>query len=250
MQRLSSSGYVFSASLPPYLASAAITAIDVLEENPALITKLKKNIGIIWKGWFWNHFLCINNFRNWNLSIFYTTYSKRHINPRTADSKKRVSFGIGSRIVCLLFLTWGFKNHFCKWSGIIWTLIVHFLVGLWFLCVYVYMQMVYSQCTLYFTTSFTYISHLCAYAWDLDGWGTKIWCWYFDSFLVVPCVLQHFQPVSHLFSAPWCYALCAFYDWEVIWVGSPLISIDGNFLLFDHLPSVLLTILLVTLTGS
>ncbi|KAJ4715074.1 long chain base biosynthesis protein 1-like [Melia azedarach] len=49
-QRLSSSGYVFSASLPPYLASAAITAIDVLEENPALITKLKKNIGIIWKG--------------------------------------------------------------------------------------------------------------------------------------------------------------------------------------------------------
>ncbi|PRQ35914.1 putative serine C-palmitoyltransferase [Rosa chinensis] len=43
-QRLSSSGYVFSASLPPYLASAAITAIDVLEENPDLITKLKKNI--------------------------------------------------------------------------------------------------------------------------------------------------------------------------------------------------------------
>ncbi|KAK3025870.1 hypothetical protein RJ639_042299 [Escallonia herrerae] len=43
-QRLSSSGYVFSASLPPYLASAAITAIDVLEENPELITKLKQNI--------------------------------------------------------------------------------------------------------------------------------------------------------------------------------------------------------------
>ncbi|BFG18352.1 hypothetical protein CerSpe_046260 [Prunus speciosa] len=49
-QRLSSSGYVFSASLPPYLASAAITAIDVLEENPDLITKLKKNIAVLWKG--------------------------------------------------------------------------------------------------------------------------------------------------------------------------------------------------------
>lgn len=49
-QRLSSSGYVFSASLPPYLASAAITAIDVLEENPDLIIKLKKNITLLWKG--------------------------------------------------------------------------------------------------------------------------------------------------------------------------------------------------------
>jgi serine palmitoyltransferase len=41
---------VFSASLPPYLASAAITAIDVLEDNPALIEKLKENIAILWKG--------------------------------------------------------------------------------------------------------------------------------------------------------------------------------------------------------
>ncbi|KAF7817478.1 long chain base biosynthesis protein 1 [Senna tora] len=49
-QRLSSSGYVFSASLPPYLASAAITAIDILEENPNLITKLNNNIAILWKG--------------------------------------------------------------------------------------------------------------------------------------------------------------------------------------------------------
>lgn len=49
-QRLSSSGYVFSASLPPYLASAAITAIDVLEENPNLIKKLKENIALLWKG--------------------------------------------------------------------------------------------------------------------------------------------------------------------------------------------------------
>ncbi|THF96838.1 hypothetical protein TEA_022332 [Camellia sinensis var. sinensis] len=43
-QRLSSSGYVFSVSLPPYLPTAAITAIDVLEENPDVITKLNKNI--------------------------------------------------------------------------------------------------------------------------------------------------------------------------------------------------------------
>ncbi|KAK4476913.1 hypothetical protein RD792_016079 [Penstemon davidsonii] len=49
-QRLSSSGYVFSASLPPYLASAAITAIDVLEENPVLIKKLKENISNLHKG--------------------------------------------------------------------------------------------------------------------------------------------------------------------------------------------------------
>ncbi|CAH9106534.1 unnamed protein product [Cuscuta europaea] len=49
-QRLSSSGYVFSASLPPYLASAAITAIDILEENPDLITKLRENIKTILAG--------------------------------------------------------------------------------------------------------------------------------------------------------------------------------------------------------
>ncbi|KAL6561907.1 serine palmitoyltransferase component [Orobanche gracilis] len=49
-QRLSSSGYVFSASLPPYLASAAITAIDVLEENPNLITKLKENVATLREG--------------------------------------------------------------------------------------------------------------------------------------------------------------------------------------------------------
>ncbi|KAL8459643.1 hypothetical protein ACS0TY_036945 [Phlomoides rotata] len=49
-QRLSSSGYVFSASLPPYLASASITAIDVLEETPDLITKLRKNIATLHQG--------------------------------------------------------------------------------------------------------------------------------------------------------------------------------------------------------
>ena len=61
-QRLSSSGYVFSASLPPYLASAAITAIDILEENPKLITKLKSNIAMLWKGKLWSQ--C--KFLQWN----------------------------------------------------------------------------------------------------------------------------------------------------------------------------------------
>ena len=41
---------MFSASLPPYLASAAIAAIDVVEDNPALITKLKGNIAVLRKG--------------------------------------------------------------------------------------------------------------------------------------------------------------------------------------------------------
>ncbi|KAJ8626215.1 hypothetical protein MRB53_019522 [Persea americana] len=49
-QRLSSSGYVFSAALPPYLASSAITAIDVLEEHPSLLTKLQENVALLWKG--------------------------------------------------------------------------------------------------------------------------------------------------------------------------------------------------------
>jgi len=50
LQRLSSSGYVFSASLPPYLATAAIAAVDHLEENPALLTSLRSNIALLWKG--------------------------------------------------------------------------------------------------------------------------------------------------------------------------------------------------------
>jgi serine palmitoyltransferase len=49
-QRLSSSGYVFSASLPPYLASAAITAIDVIDQNPDMLVKLKQNVALLWKG--------------------------------------------------------------------------------------------------------------------------------------------------------------------------------------------------------
>lgn len=49
-QRLSSSGYVFSASLPPYLATAAISAVDYLEENPSVLATLKNNIALLRKG--------------------------------------------------------------------------------------------------------------------------------------------------------------------------------------------------------
>ncbi|KAF7830601.1 long chain base biosynthesis protein 1 [Senna tora] len=65
-QRLSSSGYVFSASLPPYLASAAITAIDILEENPNLITKLKNNIAVLWK----EHLKCLLSLLEFRTMIF------------------------------------------------------------------------------------------------------------------------------------------------------------------------------------
>lgn len=46
---------MFSASLPPYLASAAVKAFDILEENPGLITKLRKNINTLFKGIFALH---------------------------------------------------------------------------------------------------------------------------------------------------------------------------------------------------
>ncbi|XP_010934071.1 long chain base biosynthesis protein 1b [Elaeis guineensis] len=49
-QRLSSSGYVFSASLPPYLASAAITAVEYLQENPSVLETLRSNIALLQKG--------------------------------------------------------------------------------------------------------------------------------------------------------------------------------------------------------
>ncbi|XP_037470258.1 long chain base biosynthesis protein 1a-like [Triticum dicoccoides] len=49
-QRLSSAGYVFSASLPPYLASAAISAVNYLEENPSVLTKLRSNVALLHKG--------------------------------------------------------------------------------------------------------------------------------------------------------------------------------------------------------
>ncbi|MCO5562522.1 hypothetical protein L7F22_016149 [Adiantum nelumboides] len=43
-QRLSGAGYCFSASLPPYVASASITAISILQENPTLVAKLQQNL--------------------------------------------------------------------------------------------------------------------------------------------------------------------------------------------------------------
>ena len=44
VQHLRSSGYVFSASLPPYLASAAVSAINYLEENPSVLANPRNNI--------------------------------------------------------------------------------------------------------------------------------------------------------------------------------------------------------------
>ncbi len=47
-QRLSGLGYCFSASLPPYLATAAIGALDVLEtEGPARMQKLRDNASLL-----------------------------------------------------------------------------------------------------------------------------------------------------------------------------------------------------------
>ncbi|KAK3151070.1 hypothetical protein QOZ80_3AG0241330 [Eleusine coracana subsp. coracana] len=48
-QRLSSAGYVFSASLPPYLATAAVSAVNYLEENPSVLTNLRSNIAALHK---------------------------------------------------------------------------------------------------------------------------------------------------------------------------------------------------------
>ncbi|KAJ4811497.1 Long chain base biosynthesis protein 1 [Rhynchospora pubera] len=48
-QRLMSSAYLFTASLPPYLASAAIGALEYLEANPSVLTKLRANIAFLLK---------------------------------------------------------------------------------------------------------------------------------------------------------------------------------------------------------
>ncbi|KAG1696687.1 Serine palmitoyltransferase 1 [Nymphon striatum] len=42
-QRLSSLGYCFSASLPPMQARAAITGLDIIDEDPSLLDKLRTN---------------------------------------------------------------------------------------------------------------------------------------------------------------------------------------------------------------
>ncbi|XP_074273599.1 long chain base biosynthesis protein 1-like isoform X2 [Silene latifolia] len=48
--RLDSKGYVYSASLPPYLACAAMSALVVLEEHPNLIQQLNENITFLRAG--------------------------------------------------------------------------------------------------------------------------------------------------------------------------------------------------------
>jgi serine palmitoyltransferase len=49
-QRLNSNGYVYSCSLPPLLASASITAFDIIDEQPQLLTQLRKNTDTAYKG--------------------------------------------------------------------------------------------------------------------------------------------------------------------------------------------------------
>lgn len=48
-QRLNSSGYVYSCSLPPLLAAASTTAFDILDQNPQLLEELAKNSEFIYK---------------------------------------------------------------------------------------------------------------------------------------------------------------------------------------------------------
>jgi len=43
-QRLNSSGYVYSCSLPPLLATASQAALDVLDEEPELMDTLRQNV--------------------------------------------------------------------------------------------------------------------------------------------------------------------------------------------------------------
>lgn len=42
-QRLSGLGYCFSASLPPFLTSAAITSLQIMEQKPEIFGKLREN---------------------------------------------------------------------------------------------------------------------------------------------------------------------------------------------------------------
>ncbi|XP_011629805.1 serine palmitoyltransferase 1 [Pogonomyrmex barbatus] len=49
-QRLSGLGYCFSASQPPLLASAAITSLDIIENNPQIFHSLKNNSLLMDKG--------------------------------------------------------------------------------------------------------------------------------------------------------------------------------------------------------
>ncbi|PRP78373.1 serine C-palmitoyltransferase subunit [Planoprotostelium fungivorum] len=48
-QRLNSSGYVYSCSLPPLLATASQTALDILDDEPKMLETLKNNVSIFTK---------------------------------------------------------------------------------------------------------------------------------------------------------------------------------------------------------
>ncbi|EFJ35907.1 hypothetical protein SELMODRAFT_230105 [Selaginella moellendorffii] len=48
-QRLSGAGYCFSASLPPFLATASISAIELLEDDPSVLARLHNNIALFHK---------------------------------------------------------------------------------------------------------------------------------------------------------------------------------------------------------
>uniref|UniRef100_A0ACD5ZCF0 Uncharacterized protein n=1 Tax=Avena sativa TaxID=4498 RepID=A0ACD5ZCF0_AVESA len=49
-QRLSSSGYVFSNALAPYLATAAVSAVNYLEKNSSVLINLRSNVALVHKG--------------------------------------------------------------------------------------------------------------------------------------------------------------------------------------------------------
>ncbi|XP_047055345.1 long chain base biosynthesis protein 1a-like [Lolium rigidum] len=49
-QRLSSSGYVFSNSLAPYLATATVSAVNYLEGNSLVLSILRSNVALVHKG--------------------------------------------------------------------------------------------------------------------------------------------------------------------------------------------------------
>jgi len=49
-QRLNSAGYVYSASLPPMLAAASQTALDIIDGHPELPANLAKNSELAYKG--------------------------------------------------------------------------------------------------------------------------------------------------------------------------------------------------------
>eukprot|EP00978_Attheya_sp_CCMP212_P017526 scaffold46830_cov62-Attheya_sp.AAC.5 len=48
-QRLSGAGYCFSASAPPFVASAAVAALDRLQNEPSILAQLKSNVSYMYQ---------------------------------------------------------------------------------------------------------------------------------------------------------------------------------------------------------